>query len=427
MNRGPRRSTAVVLVAACVFGVLVFWARSHALGAPAIVGVVAPRESRLADDLRRELEASRFVVVSVEATTGDWRSDARRLPGTQVLHGVVVRGDDQLMTVFTRPVPAAPPAVASNGQSAFVQKFEQKVESGDRLARRRACMGVVEYLRVLIEHDAPASIDLTLTSPAAGRMSPSPSPSPPPSPSPSPSPSQSSSPAAASVQAISASPAQKEPVPSGKPATSPAPPSHVTASATPPATVPVETTIANSTQESPASGAARFWELGLGTTLGLNTAPGGPTAHLQFLWYLPLDWRLAVCIRGFWPVVGGQFRAGGNEVRTWAFGGAASMQYLFELGPTRLQPFIGASLGTRVALTETSPLEGLQSRKTFTPSVYLGADAGARYVLSPRVKLFFEVGLAHGWLIPGIRRLDYEGKAAAADSFHATFGILFEI
>ena len=126
-------------------------------------------------------------------------------------------------------------------------------------------------------------------------------------------------------------------------------------------------------------------------------------------------------------MLGGQFRTEGSDVRVWNFGGAVSLQYLFETGGTRLQPFVGAAVGTRVALTESTPANALQSRETFTPSLNLGADAGVRYYLSPLVQLFFEAGVLHGWLVPGINRTDYEENAANADSLHTSFGVLFEI
>jgi hypothetical protein len=114
-------------------------------------------------------------------------------------------------------------------------------------------------------------------------------------------------------------------------------------------------------------------------------------------------------------------------VRVWTFGGALALQYLLNVAPGRLRPFIGTALGTRVALTETTPAAALQSRETFTPSLTLGADAGLRYTLSPLVGLFLEIGVVHGWLVPGVHRASYEEKAANSDSIHASFGVVFEI
>jgi outer membrane protein W len=161
--------------------------------------------------------------------------------------------------------------------------------------------------------------------------------------------------------------------------------------------------------------------------VGLEAAPGGPTGHLQFLWFLPLRSRLAVCARALWPVLGGQFRSGGSGVRTWTFGSTVSLQYAFSQRAARLRPFAGVVLGTRVALTETTPATGLQSRETFTPSVVFGIEAGVRYALTPPVQLFVDLGVAQGWLVPGVHRADYEEAAANADSLHASFGLLFEI
>jgi outer membrane protein W len=123
----------------------------------------------------------------------------------------------------------------------------------------------------------------------------------------------------------------------------------------------------------------------------------------------------------------GQFRTDGNDVRVWTFGAALGMQYLLKIAPGRVRPFVGAALGSRAALTETTPAAALQSRETFTPSLTLGADAGLRYTLSPLVSLFLEIGVVHGWLVPGVHRAPYEERAANSDSIHASFGVVFEI
>ena len=416
---------------------------------PSTVDLLAPRGSRLAEDLRREMGASGFAVVIVESKASDWRADVRRLPGTERIHGVVVRADERLMTVFTRWASA----------DAIDAQLEEPVEPGDRMARRRACLSVVEYLRVLSENDPPAPLDLvplpaaappSVGVPAPTQAPPTRSPDTPPLPSALPSPSVGPRPPPAPPPAPFQNPASFPIAPSalasapGGPPGVPVP-AQAVASAPPTGKGPPLSTATGTNRAATPSGRAdgvaetsaekprdpdpgeRAWEVGVGSTLELDAAPGGPTGDLQFLWYLPLEWRLALCVRALWPVLGGQFRTGGNDVRVWTFGGAASLQYLFNVGPGRLRPFVGTSLGTRVALTETTPTTALQSRETFTPSLTLGADAGVRYTLSPLVQLFVEAGVVRGWLVPGIHRASYEEGAANSNSLHASFGVMFEI
>ncbi|MEP6653041.1 MAG: hypothetical protein ABJA82_06755 [Myxococcales bacterium] len=344
------------------------------------VEVLAPRYSRLAEDLRRELGASGFLVVAREATSSEWRAEVRRLPATESHHhGVVVRADERMMTVFTRG--GAPESIQS--------RFDQPVEPGDRMGRRRACLGVVEYLRVLSRAEAavPPAPDQPVPGPGAGATSAQPS-------------------TTERKKADVAGPSQ-----SGE--TSP--------------TFGQDGQDGQDGSDRPLAAGSESWQLGVGSRLGLEAAPGGPTGHLLFLWYLPLDWGLGLCARAMWPVVGGQFRSGGNDVRTWAFGGAFSLQYQFKVGTSRLRPYLGAEGGLRVALTEATPANAWQSRESFTPGVTVGAEGGVRYALRPPIQLFLELGLGRGWLIPGVHRVDFETAAANANSLHASFGALFEI
>lgn len=474
MKLVPRPGSRVALLLTFVLAVL-GWGGGSARGNPVSVIVLAPRSSRLADDLVRELKASGFVVIVAVMSNADWHADVSGFPATHPSHGVTVQGGDRLMTVFTRRAPTSP----------IEERFGLAVDPEDRMARRRACLSVVEYLRALSESDSASGLDSEVRSKGIAQpdsvatgssartpvmpIRPTPTSAPPPIGRASPAgvPLALASPVAApvagggtsSASASAASGSGPEPearramsspgrrpsapgerplVPPGQ-SSSPAPPAPVSSpsavasgSAVAESADPVEAreaaqeALEAASREGPAS-RHRLWQLGVGSTLNLEAAPGGPTGHLQFLWYLPLEWRLALCLRALWPVLGAQFRTEGSDVRVWNFGGAVSLQYLFETGGTRLQPFVGAAVGARVALTESTPANALQSRETFTPSLNLGADAGVRYSLSPLVQLFFEAGVLHGWLVPGINRTDYEEDAANSDSFHTSFGVLFEI
>ncbi len=97
------------------------------------VALLAPRPSRVADELRRELEASSFVLTTIATDGRPWREQAP--PG--LARGVAVEDDERRVSVFT---------IA--GGEIRVQA-EMSVDPDDRLARRRTAFAVVEYLRLL--------------------------------------------------------------------------------------------------------------------------------------------------------------------------------------------------------------------------------------------------------------------------------------
>lgn len=355
MNAGRAWRVGLGTIGACLVTAAV--APPAARAAPTTIAVIAKPGSRLADDLKREIEASRFVVVSIDARARDWRDDvAARLPAG-ILHGVVVSADEQGMTVFSRPTTAG----------AVEAPFQQKVEADDRLARRRACLSVVEYLRVLAETDLPAPID------------------------PGPLPPTARAPPASMPRALAQTAAEEAPGPAGEPP-------YARPSA---------------------------WEIGAGTSLELESAPGGPMGHLQFLWFVPLEPPFAICIRTLWPLLGARFRTDGNDVRTWALGASASIQYLLGAPRARLQPFAGVELGARLALTETTSMDALQSEETVTPSLELGVEAGLRYLLGPGLRIFVALEGVRDWLVPGLDRSGYEEEAANGESVRASAGALF--
>jgi len=351
-----------------------------ACAAPVAVGVLAPRGSRLADDLRRELESSRFAAVAVESDVApDWPDQLKRPATDGFQHGVAVEEQAGRLTLFSR-VP---------GSNGIQIRLVLPVDPSDRLARRRACLGIVEYLHALVENESPASGD-----PLGSRWAP-PRPG-------------------ASVQV-------RPPPPAGAAAAEPPGPSVV---ASPRFRVGPSESVP---PPHPPSFAATSSSLGIGSTLDLGTGTPMLTSHLQLTWRLPLDSHFAICMRALWPVLGAQFRSGADDVRMWTFGAGASLQYTFAEAPARLFPFAGFSVGSSVALTEATSADATQGRQALTPNASVGLDIGLLYALAPSVQLFLELGAARGWLLFMHDRTEYERAVADSRSVHAAFGALFEI
>jgi len=107
-----------------------------------LVALLAPSWSRVADDLRRELAASLFVLTVVDTASRPWREQAAALG--DATRGVAVQSDESRAYVFTI------------GPAGEVQiRADLPVPADDRVARRRLTFAVVEHLRLLAEETHP--------------------------------------------------------------------------------------------------------------------------------------------------------------------------------------------------------------------------------------------------------------------------------
>jgi hypothetical protein len=355
-----------LLVAGAAFVIAGLGGVRRAFAAPQTVVVVAPVGSRLADDLKRELEISAFtvLVVPAHATASDWREGARDMVNPDHPRAVAVRADDRQMIVLSRSSHAVGVQVS----------FDLQLDSDDRPTRRRACLTVVEYLRVLEENDDRRIGAPAVTAPVND------------------------------VPEVRALPAI-DPEGDGDPASE---------------------TAANASTRSERPWRGQPWTMGVGTTLDLSSTGWQPAGHLGFLWYFPLGPRLSIRARAEWPLLGVEFQSAGADVRLWTFGAAIGLQYAFAEVPSPWRPFLGLAVGNRIALTEVSSTSPLQGRDGVTPSANLGLQGGVRYSLGARTQIFSELELARDWMIPASNRMDYEKAAANAVSLHMTVGLLFE-
>jgi hypothetical protein len=166
--------------------------------------------------------------------------------------------------------------------------------------------------------------------------------------------------------------------------------------------------------------------MGVATTLDLSGAQSGATSHVQFLWRAPLGAHLVLRGRGLWPLLGGSADDGLMEMRTWTFGVATDLQLTFADPAARVRPFVGATVGGHLILTEINSPAHSDNRSAFTPTATLGLQAGLGYRVTATIEVFVEVGAARDWLVPGVQRSGYEATIANATSLHSAIGAMFD-
>ena len=345
-----------------------------------VVAVLAPHDSRLAEEIRRELESSKFEVLSADLGGRRWQDAARLVDGGRLLRGVAVEPNDRTLTVYTRP---------SGGKTVDV-RLVLSVDPADRMARRHACLSVVEFLHALSESDPGASSgEVAPTSPGATT-------------------------ATTAVAAANGKPAKPEA----------AGPSAGTTSASPPVNAPA--LAGTSLAAPPATLRTGGWQLGVATTFDLETGAGEPTSHLQFLARFPLGRHVFLAGRILWPLLAAQHRTADNDVRSWTFGTGVSLQYAFAPG-ARVRPYLGLGIGARFALAETTPLAAAQSDQSLNTSGTFGIELGVRYAVRPLMEVFLQVEAARNWLIPPPDAGDTTTENGAnGEVARASIGITFE-
>lgn len=334
-----------------------------------VVAVLAPHDSRLADEIRRELESSKFEVLSTDLGGRRWQDVARLVDGGRLQRGVAVEPSDRTLTVYTR----AP------GSSTVDVRLALSVDPADRMARRHACLSVVEFLHALSESDLGGSSETAPTSPS---------------------------------QTTSAM---------GTRGLAPARPAAATAGAgaTPAGTPAIATLV--SPPPAPRTGG---WQLGVATTFDLETGAGEPTSHLQFLARFPMGRHVFLAGRILWPLLAAQYRTGDNDIRSWTFGTGFSLQYAFAAG-ARVRPYLGLGAGARFALAETTPMTASQSDQSLHVSGTFGIELGIRYAVRPLMEVFFQIEAARNWLIPPPNDMTTD-NGANGEAARASIGITFE-
>lgn len=333
-----------------------------------VVAVLAPHDSRLADEIRRELESSKFEVLSADLSGRRWQDVARLVDGGRLLRGVVVEPSDRTLTVYTRPP----------GGSTVDVRLALSVDPADRMARRHACLSVVEFLHALSESDPGGPSE-------AGQTGPAP---------------------------------RARPVAPARPAAPVGPSATGAAGVSAPAGAsPAITVLA----PLPRNGS---WQLGVATTFDLETGSGAPTSHLQFLARFPLGRHVYLAGRILWPLLAAQYRTADNDVRSWTFGTGFSLQYAFAPG-ARLRPYLGLGVGARFALSETTPMAASQSDQALNVSGTFGIELGVRYAVRPLMEVFFQIEAARNWRIPPPTDLTTD-NGANGEVARASIGITFD-
>lgn len=363
---GMARRLAILGATICAFLIATEAAAAGAGDASARVEVtvMAPEGSRLADELKRELEISGFAVTAVATPAPggerevkpDWRARVHALAAAQPGRTVAVRADEREI-ILVSPRAARAPGLQST--------FELQLAPEERSSRRRACLTVVEYLRVLAESDERAE----------GKQA-----------------------------------AETAPLP-----------------AAPQATLEKSTSAADPRPEERSILFPGLpWTMGVATSLDVSSVGGRPGSHLQFLWYFPFGPRVSLRARVGWPIVGADFHRSDSEVRMWTFGAAVGLQYAWRSPGARVRPFAGLALGNRIALSDTTFRLTAQTRTAITPSAIVGVEAGVRVAIRPRVQVLGELEVTRGWLGPTSADAGPAEELASAMAAHASLGILFE-
>ena len=165
----------------------------------------------------------------------------------------------------------------------------------------------------------------------------------------------------------------------------------------------------------------------MAATLDLDTALGESTGHFLFIWHFPTGPHLGIRALAFWPLFGAELQRGEERVRLWTFGTAVGLQYAFVESPAVVRPFVGATLGMRLTLTETTALAmSSGDSSAFTPSANGGLQAGIAFQISRVVQLFLESGATRDWRIPGVSAAGVAAAAANALSLNSSIGAMFE-
>ena len=366
MTTSQIRSSRQMILATCVLAAAAAGGGAFERAAKATdtaVAIIAPKGSRLADDIGRELALSGFTVLMVARVTAarDMMDRARLLLSAELPLAVVVRADERQVLVVSR-----------SPTSGIQAGFDLRLDSDDGLTRRRACLTVVEYLRVLGQGPGPVG-EHALSGPRDAEAR-----------------------EARGTPSVHATASALVALPLGAPSIDEQSPR-----------VPSRT-------------------MGIATAFDLSSTQSQPSGHLHFMWYFPLGTRLSFQARALWPILGVGFQSGSADVRMWTFGAALGLQYAFREPPARWRPLMGLVLGNSMQLTESSSALPTESRSAVTPIITVGLLGGLRYALNRRAQLLWELEVARGWLVASANRAAYETASANAFSIHASFGILFE-
>jgi hypothetical protein len=332
--------------------------------APAVALVAAPG-TRLADEIGRELAASRFEVVRIDlgrlpTTAENGSPDLLWAVPPHLARGVLVSPDERRVTVFER----------GGASGELHTRTDLRIDPNDRQVRRHTRFAVVEYLRVMT----------LATSGAAGDPG--------------------------------AAPADAAQLPrAGSPADN-----------TAGAVVTAETAGGLPVLHQ------RPWTMGVAARLDLDTALGESTGELELVWHFRIGPHVGIRARLLWPLVGASFTRADGSVRLWTFGTGVGVQYAFVDRPSPVRPFVGVALGTRLTLTETSAPATPENdgRTVLTPSLNLGLEVGIAIRIARFAELFFESGATRDRLVPGLERSGVPASAAKALSFYSALGVMLE-
>lgn len=362
---------------------------------PRDVTVIGRSGERLTEELIRELGSAHFRVDRLQARPRQPAEETLATIPRHVRRGVLVSTETGHVVIFARggPRPRPAPQRAELARAASLDtRIDLLVNGADRFSRRRACLTVVEYLRVLAVADtlpaseghsasSDSSADSSSTAPRLGSAGSTKDPS-----------------SALTGDGTAADSNELAPAEQGSPSDLPGPYGSPRASRT----------------------------LAVGASLDLNAGIGQSTGHVQFIWRFPLSAGWTIGARALWPILGADFASGSQQMRLWSFGAAADLRYTFADPATAVRPFIALLGGTRLLLTDAR-LPGVPTSATsMTPSATLGLTAGLSYRLTPNADAYLESGASQAWRFPVLEGSDTAAAAAETTFFTTSIGVTFE-
>lgn len=351
---------------------------------PREVAVIGRAGERLTEELIRELGTAHFRVERLQARQRQAPEEALAALPRRVRRGVLVSTDTGHVIIFARGGRRLRPELARSAP--LETRIDLLVNGADRFSRRRACLTVVEYLRVLAVADTlPASEDEPDSGPNSGIGH------------------------AGSTSVVTS--------PSGG-ARAPAAPDPENWEADSTELAPAERSSGSAPPRAPRT-------LAVGVALDLNAGIGKSTGHVQFMWRFPFTARWSIAARALWPILGADFPSGSQQLRLWSFGAGADVRYTFADHDAKVRPFAALLAGTRILLADAR-LPGVPTSATsVTPSATVGVSAGLSYRLTSNADAYLESGASQGWRVPALGS-DTADAAAAATFFTTSVGVTFE-
>lgn len=174
----------------------------------------------------------------------------------------------------------------------------------------------------------------------------------------------------------------------------------------------------------PATTPPAAWMTGAASSVRISGHSIGIASHLMVTGVRTGRSRFEIVVTGLWPVLAAHLDKEHAQIRIWTF--LAMLGFQLRLGSpgSRVQPFVGISVGGELCLTDTYRSGSRLTNVAQTFSSVLEAVGGVRLTLSPRLAVLFQLhmGDAQPWAQDRTRQ---DIEAADAPFASGAAGLLF--